>query len=119
MDQVREQRKDRRYQTRQRTLARLSTAPDVLFHVIDISCGGLAFRYLGDHKLNEHPGELDIHFGDNCTLSNLPVTSVSDAAIEYGYIPMRRRGLQFTDLSPGRKAELDHFLANCTAVDQQ
>ena len=114
MEQIRQQRKDKRYQTQGRTLARISTAPDHLFHIVDISCGGLAFRYLGDSELDDLPGELEILFDDKFTLGKLPVQPVSDCAIDYGYIPMRRRSMKFTELTPWQRAELDHFLMNCT-----
>jgi hypothetical protein len=119
MDQIRQRRKDLRYRPQERTLARISTAPDILFHIVDISCGGLAFRYLGDSELNDLPAELDILFDDKFTLGKLPVQPVSDCSIDCGYIPMRRRSMRFTELTPWQKAELDHFLTNYTATALQ
>ncbi len=119
MEQVREQRKNRRFRTRERTLARISTVPDALFHIVDISSGGLAFRYLGQNELDDLPGELDILFSDKFTLGKLPVEAISDCAISYGYIPMRRRSLHFTELTPWQKAELKHFLMKCTSSELQ
>lgn len=118
MEPYRQQRKDKRYKTQGRTLARISTAPEVLFHIVDISCGGFAFRYLGNDELEARSGELEIVFDDKFTLGKLPVQPVSDCAIDFGYIPMRRRSMRFTDLTPWQKAELDHFLMNYTAPAQ-
>ncbi len=113
MEEIREQRKNPRFQLQQRTLARISTMPDRLFHIVDICSEGLAFRYLGDNELNELSGELDIVFADHFTLGKLPVEAISDCAIDYGFIPMRRRSLRFADLTPWQKAELELFLMKC------
>ena len=118
MEQHRQQRKDKRYKTQGRTLARISTAPDYLFHIVDISCGGFAFRYLGDNELENVPAELEILIDDKFTLGKLPVQPVSDRPIDYGYIPMRRRSMRFAELTSWQKAELDHFLMNFTAPAQ-
>ncbi len=119
VERVREQRKEKRFRTKSRTLARVSVAPDLLFHIVDISRGGLAFRYLGDTELSDRLGEVDILFDDKFTLGKLAVHPVSDSPIEYGYIPMRRRSVRFAELTPWQKAELDHFLMNCTAPERQ
>lgn len=118
-EQVRKQRKDRRFLARERTLAQVSSAPDILFHVIDISQGGLAFRYLGDQELAMIPAEVDILQDERFALTKIPVHPVSDCAISFGFIPMRRRSVQFGELTPWQKAELSHFILNCTETEIQ
>jgi len=118
-EQVRVQRKDRRFLVHDRTLAQVGLAPGVLFHIIDISRGGLAFRYLGDHELAMNPTELDIIRDEQFALSKIPVKPVSDCPLAYGYIPMRRRSVQFGELTPWQKAELEHFLQNCVGTEIQ
>jgi len=119
MEQMRTPRKHRRFQTHGRALARITSSPGVLFHVIDISVGGLAFRYLGDNELDELPDELDLFYGERLALGKIPVRPVSDCPLEYGYIPMRRRGLQFGELTPAQKIGLDNFIVNCTEAGMQ
>ncbi|MEJ2199986.1 MAG: hypothetical protein P8X63_03075 [Desulfuromonadaceae bacterium] len=111
MEQIREQRKAKRFLAQDRTLVRVSSSPGILFHIIDIGSGGLAFRYLGEDELDGLPSELDIVYGDKFTLGRLPVVPVNDCAIEYGYLPMRRKSLRFGDLTPWQQAELDHCCA--------
>jgi hypothetical protein len=116
MEQFSVQRKTKRYLAQDRTLARMNTSPEVLFHIIDISSGGLAFRYLGDDELESFPTEIDILYDEKFTLTELPVQPVADCVIEYGYLPMRRKCFRFGSLTPWQKAELEHFLANYTAA---
>lgn len=116
MEQIHEKRKAKRFLAQDRTLARVSDSPGILFHIIDISSGGLAFRYLGENLSAEFPTELDILFGEKFALGKFPVEPVADSAIDYGYLPMRRKSLRFGELTPWQKAELDHFLAHYTAA---
>lgn len=114
MELVRTTRRYRRFSTHGRALARVRSAPETMFHVIDISVGGLAFRYLGDGELGGDADELDLYHGDSLALRGLPVRAVSDCSLDYGFIPMRRRGLSFGELTSEQRLALDAFIVNHT-----
>jgi len=114
MEQVRTARRHRRFLTHGRALARVRSAPETMFHVIDISAGGLAFRYLGDGELTEAADELDLFHDESLALGRVPVQAVSDCPLDYGFLPMRRRGLCFGELTPEQRVALDAFIVNYT-----
>ena len=114
MEQVRVARKYRRFLTHGRALARVRSTPETMFHVIDISVGGLAFRYLGDGELGGSADEIDLFHDESLALGGIPVRAVSDCPLDYGFIPMRRRGLSFGDLTPEQRFALDAFIVNYT-----
>jgi hypothetical protein len=114
MEQVRVARKYRRFLTHGRVLARVRSTPETMFHVIDISVGGLAFRYLGDGELGGSADEIDLFHDESLALRGIPVRAVSDCPLDYGFIPMRRRSLSFGDLTPEQRFALDAFIVNYT-----
>ena len=105
-------RQNNRYQVKDRAIAILNSA--ILFHIIDISKKGLSFRYIGKEKWLNNPGEIDIFFGENLCLEKLPTITVSDFALDGGFIPMRRHSVRFGVLTAFQQAQLDYFLLHYT-----
>jgi hypothetical protein len=83
--------------------------------IVDISKGGLAFCYVATKKLLKGTFELDI-LSENIGLSleKLKVQIVSDIPIGkelfLGFIPIRRCGAKFTDLTVDQIRELEYFM---------
>lgn len=108
-----ERRQAERLRPRGRTLVRIDGILDSFFHIVDISSSGLAFRYLGSDKLDQEAGVVDIVHGDEITLRQIPFRAVSDCEIDYGLIPMRRRGVRFGELTESQKNDIDKLLSRC------
>jgi len=84
------------------------------FHIIDISLGGLAFRYIGKDQLAGAVTEISILYGDKIYLEKVPVDAISDQPLKEGHIPMRRLGLRYRDLTTEQKSRLEAFIQSHT-----
>ena len=83
--------------------------------VVDISKGGLSFRYVNGRRPLNGPLELDILWDHlDVFLLKLRIKTVSDFQIAneflLGVIPIRRCGVEFVDLSPNQASRLDELI---------
>jgi len=90
--------------------------------VVDLSMGGVAFRYVAGYEQLEEPLEMDIlwdHLG--VFLLRLKIRIVSDFHIpsEYllGVIPIRRCSAHFVDLMQDQISQLAYFIENYSMSD--
>lgn len=109
-----EQRRDMRYLAKDRALIMVPSSAAPPCHIVDISGGGLAFRYLGAEEWGDDFSEVDIFFEDALYLEKVPVKVVSDCMIKTGFVPVRRRGLQFLELSPSHQSKLKYYINKYT-----
>ena len=90
---------------------------ELLGQIIDISRGGVSFRYVAGEKPSSRSFALDISLA-NFHLGKVPFKDISDCEIAneflLGSIPIRRRGVQFGELTPGQKRLLEYFVENHT-----
>lgn len=98
-----------------RALAYLGGQANKLGEVIDISKGGLAFRYLSVGRRPKGTFAIDILSTENgVRLENLAVKIVSDAEmateIPFSFLSVRRLGAQFEGLTGPQTVELDEFI---------
>ena len=110
-----EQRKHRRYKVTKRAFAVLGPDEVKLCHLIDISKGGLSFRYFVDTNNMDDPiYELDILGGEDFYLEKVPVRVISDKVLEddspFSSIAMRRRGVQFGTLTSRQMEQVEYFI---------
>jgi hypothetical protein len=112
-NQLSEQRKDKRFQVPRDAFAALGPDYIKVGQIINISMGGLAFRYLG----NEEPSnasELDIFLaGRAFYLYKLPFEIVWDLVTNekpFSSISMKVCGLQFGELTQSQISELQYFI---------
>ena len=111
-----ERRKHRRFPTEDRGDAMLFGSDFAKgIQIIDLSRGGVAFRYVAGCEQMSGPMELDIlwnHVG--VFILKLEIRIVSDSHIpnEYllGVIPIRRCSAEFVDLTEDQKSQLNHFI---------
>ena len=88
-----------------------------LGQVIDMSMGGLAFRYIDTEGETSGPCELDIFTADsNFYLHEIPFKNISDFEMDnvpsLASIRMRRCGLQFGELTQSQIFDLEYFIQN-------
>jgi hypothetical protein len=85
--------------------------------IIDISKGGLAFRYVHGQKPSNGLFELDILWDHiDLNLIKLKVKTISDYQIPNEFlldvIPLRRCGAQFAELTKDQISQLENFIEN-------
>ena len=119
---IQEKRKHKRFLVKDRTFVMLGPDATQLCHVVDISRGGLSFRYfIESKKLFDEYMELGILSGDNFYLENISVQNISDREIKnessFSSIIMRRRGIKFDHLTPFQESQLEHLLRNNTLLE--
>jgi hypothetical protein len=116
-----ERRKHKRLRAQDGTLAVLGRPRVTVGQIIDMSLGGLAFRYFAEEMLSEAPCKMDILLADGLShLYGIPCETVYD--IESTAIPLtamveRRRGVKFGDLTPSQRLHLEDFIHNHTHDD--
>ncbi len=117
-----EKRRHPRYIAGKRALIRVDSAPDTPFHLVDISHGGLAFRYLGGKKEGEKITRISLEDDEHIYLEKIQVSPITDIDISSqsttgrgGMIVSRRRvSLQFTNVTPEQEAGLEAFIREHT-----
>jgi hypothetical protein len=87
----------------------------MLFHVLDISRGGLAFSYPGTEKLRTPLSRVSLVVGNTFCLDALPVTDISDTSIPcHTDTALRRKSLKFGTLTPEQETIMEDFLYRYT-----
>ena len=108
-----EQREYNRFQVPKDAFAALGPDYINVGQIINISMGGLAFRYL-DSKVESNASELDIYLASRTFyLYNLPFETVWDSVaneMHFSSINMKVCGLHFGDLTFEQKFDLRHFI---------
>ena len=113
-----ERRKHKRFRSKEGAYAVLSGPVSKMGQILDISRGGLAFRYI---DIGDRPREtcvLDILREDNAfRLENVAFRIISDldASKDFPFstIPMRRCGGQLTGLSDRQIYDLEYLIESC------
>lgn len=110
MGNQRESRRCRRFLVKDGVIA----LDSVYGEIIDVSFGGLSFRYTAYDDMTTEPAEFGIIFGgEKLFFDNIPLTNVCDIVIdekagEAGEV--RRRGMAFGDLVPEQVVTLARFI---------
>ena len=100
-------------------LAVLKAKPLKMGQIVNISKGGLAFRYIDSEVEAGKSSELDILFAQTgFHLKKVSFKTVADykAASEFPFssIVMRQRSVQFREIKPYQTSQLDYFIKNYT-----
>ena len=87
--------------------------------IIDISMNGLAFRHVDKKEPLSGLHELDLFMIDNdFHLNKIPFETRSDYDIvheaPFSFVTTRQTGLQFGELTPKQRSQLEHFIENHT-----
>jgi len=111
MEKQRESRRCRRFPVKDGVIA----LDSVYGEIIDVSFGGLSFRYTAYDDMTTEPAEFGIIFGgEELFFDNLPLTNVCDIVMDEentgGAGEIRRRGMAFGDLVPEQVVTLARFI---------
>jgi hypothetical protein len=114
-----ERRRSKRYKAVDGAYAAISPNSHKLGQIIDISMGGLSFKYIDTSIVEEKPdipentvflSSMGYYVGD------LPFKMVSDYELtnapSFSSMKVRKRHVQFTDLSFKQLFDLDYYLRN-------
>ena len=119
---TRERRRHKRFRVQEGTFAVFGGRPGTVGPVIDISMGGLAFRYTGTTELPKEPSRVHIVLPEGLShLYGLPCTTVYDVELNtsspFSPAAERRRGVQFGALTPNQRSHLEYFIQYHTQGD--
>lgn len=108
-----------RFRVRDGAFAALSPDSSIMGQIENISRGGLCFRYIVHDDQKNEAEATHIFVGmEGFYLEKMPYRTIEDIQIESSpslkLINMRRRRIEFVDLTPGQSAQLDYFLEHRT-----
>lgn len=114
-----ERREHKRFQVQSGAFAFPRAYARKLWQIIDISRGGLAFRYVAPEEMPQEPPVLDILTRDTrFTLRKIPFKIISDSEIAddpaSSHFTLRRRSVQFGQLTNQQILQLEYFIVNHT-----
>ena len=115
-----ERRRNKRYKAVKGAYAAISPNSHKLGQIIDISMGGLSFKYIDtskDDKESDGTPEDSVFLSSmGYYVGDLPFKTVSDYEItnapSFSSMKVRKRHVQFTDLSFKQLFDLDYYLRN-------
>ena len=113
-----ERRHHQRYKVKNGAIAAMM-ANNRLGQIMDVSQGGLSFRYIEDSGGPHESCELKILMPEaGFYLDDLNFKTVSDFPVErnlpFRSIQMRQTGLQFIELTPKQEFQLEQFISHHT-----
>jgi hypothetical protein len=105
-------RSDQRFKAADRALVLVDHGPEaLLYHIIDISMGGLSFRYLGPRI--KHPIKaISLYHDNKLLIDNIPIKTVSDYRMRDSLVPVRRASVNFDNLIKSKQNQLKEFIQN-------
>jgi hypothetical protein len=115
-----ERRKNKRYKAVEGAYAAISPNSHKLGQIIDISMGGLAFKYIdtaNEDSESETQREESIFLSSmGYYVGDLPFKTISDYELtnapSFSSMKIRKRHVRFTDLSFKQLFDLDYYLRN-------
>ena len=115
-----ERRKNKRYKAAEGAYAAISPNSHKLGQIIDISMGGLAFKYIDTSTENseKNPVPEDAIFLSSMGyyVGDLPFKTITDYEVtdapSFSSMKVRKRHVKFTDLSFKQLFDLDYYLRN-------
>ena len=113
-----ERRKNGRFRAHEGTFVSRRADVHKFWQIIDISKGGLSFRYIPFREDLKRSTELDILTRDTLfSLEKIPFRTVSDSEINdesASSYTLRKHGVQFGALTPSQIFQLDYFIQKHT-----
>ena len=118
-----ERREHKRFVVHEGVYALLKNNSSKLGQIKNISRGGLAFNYIVNGEEMHESFKVDIFIsGRGFCLRDIPSKKISDLHINnklpFSTFAIRKVGIQFNDLDPSQISQLDNFLREHTAGEQ-
>ena len=118
-EEVIEKRRYKRFRSKESAYAAFGNHAMKIGQIVDISMGGLALHYIADGEQINESQELEIYMAHNgFHMTDVPFNTISDFALPSEFplttIIMRRRGVQFGELSELHISQLGYLLQNYT-----
>lgn len=108
-------RKHQRFKATERALVLIDQGPESLpYHIMDISEGGLSFRYLGQKLKRSDVKKISLYHDYKLVVDDLPIKAISDRRLEDNLVPVRRGSLCFDQLDNEKNSQLERFIRNYT-----
>ncbi len=108
-------RNHQRFKAIGRALVLIATGPESLpFHIMDISEGGLSFRYLGPKLRRNAAKTVSLYHDHELIAADIPIKAISDYRLSDNLITVRRGSVQFGELSPEQRPMVEKFIRNYT-----
>ncbi|MBU4319006.1 MAG: PilZ domain-containing protein [Proteobacteria bacterium] len=80
------------------------------YHLMDISQGGMAFRYLNKSPMDLTGNRMDLYLEKDLHVGRLPVTVKADLPLPGDVIPRRRCSVAFGEMTPAQEIQLQAFI---------
>ncbi len=100
-----------RFKAMDRALVLVDQGPESLpFHIMDISEGGLSFRYLGQKLRRSEIKKVSLYHDYKLIVDDIPIKAISDHRLRDNIVPIRRGSILFKDLDPEKLSKLETFI---------
>ena len=100
-----------RFKAMDRALVLVDQGPESLpFHIMDISEGGLSFRYLGQKLKRSEIKKISLYHDYKLIVDDIPIKAISDYRLRDNIVPIRRGSILFKDLDPEKLHKLETFI---------
>lgn len=110
-DNISQERKFPRFKGVERTFVLVPKNQEALpFHIVDVSEGGLSYRYLGTQLSCPHIEKVDLYHESEMVAEGIPVKPVSDNRLPNNMIPLRRVSFCFEALNTKQKNQVQSFI---------
>ena len=104
-----------RFSAVDRALVLINSESETLpYHIVDISEGGLSFRYLGKKLKSSKATKVSLYHDYKLIVGDLPINTVSDYRLQDNLVPVRRRGVSFKEMTSEQLSKLEVFIQNFT-----
>ena len=104
-----------RFKAMDRALVLVDQGPESLpFHIMDISEGGLSFRYLGQKLKRSEVKKISLYHDYKLIVDDIPIKAISDYRMRDSIVPIRRGSILFKDLDLEKLGKLESFIKSFT-----
>jgi hypothetical protein len=104
-----------RFKAIDRALILIDQGPESLpYHIMDISEGGLSFRYLGQKLRRAEVKKISLYHDHELIVEDLPIRSISDYRLRDNLVPVRRGSVRFAQLDESKLHKLETFIRSFT-----
>ncbi|MDA3903375.1 MAG: PilZ domain-containing protein [Desulfuromusa sp.] len=104
-----------RFSAMDRALVLINQGPESLpYHIMDISEGGLSFRYLGQKLKRSEIKKVSLYHDYKLVVDDIPINTISDYRLRDNLVPVRRGSIIFKELNPEQLSKLETFIQRFT-----